>query len=181
MILNAVKKGVSEERLARALNVDIANIRLKRNLLVGICPEVADLLRDRHVPLHAFAELRKLKPVRQIAVAQGMVTMNRYTISYVKSMVAATPQEQLVDGKKPLVRKGISKEQLELMQRESENVTREFRLIEKDYGADNFDLSLAIAYVNQLLDNAAVIRHLAQHHSDILSAFQQLADWQKAA
>lgn len=52
MILNAIKKGVSEERLARALNVDIANIRMKRNLLVGICPEAADLLKDRHVPLN---------------------------------------------------------------------------------------------------------------------------------
>ncbi|HJQ15851.1 MAG TPA: chromosome partitioning protein ParB, partial [Allosphingosinicella sp.] len=29
MILNAVKKGVSEERLARALNLDIASIRKK--------------------------------------------------------------------------------------------------------------------------------------------------------
>ena len=39
MILNAIKKGVSEERLARALNVNIASIRTKRNLLTGICPE----------------------------------------------------------------------------------------------------------------------------------------------
>lgn len=58
MILNAVKKGVSEERLARALNVDIASIRKKRNLLVGICPEAAELLKDRHVPIHVFTELR---------------------------------------------------------------------------------------------------------------------------
>ena len=66
MILNAIKKGVSEERLARAINVDILNIRLKRNLLAGICPESADLLKDRHVPIHVFTELRFLKPVRQV-------------------------------------------------------------------------------------------------------------------
>ena len=66
MILNAVKKGVSEERLARALNVDIASIRKKRNLLVGICPEAAELLKDRHVPINVFAELRFMKPLRQI-------------------------------------------------------------------------------------------------------------------
>lgn len=74
MILNAIRKGVPEERLARALNVNIANIRAKRNLLSGICPEAADLLRDKHVPLNAFTELRKMKPLRQIeVVSHGVV------------------------------------------------------------------------------------------------------------
>lgn len=64
MILQAVQKGLSEERLARALNVNIANIRMKRNLLVGICSETADLLSDKPVPLKVFGELRKLKAMR---------------------------------------------------------------------------------------------------------------------
>jgi hypothetical protein len=69
MILNAIRKGVPEERLARALNVNISNIRAKRNLLVGICPETADLLRDKHVPLNSFQELRRMnaRVVRYLA------------------------------------------------------------------------------------------------------------------
>lgn len=180
MILNAVKKGVSEERLARALNVNISNIRVKRNLLVGICPEVADMLRDKHVPIHVFTELRFLKPIRQIEAAQAMVTMNRYTVSYAKSLVASTPEDQLVEGR-PRTRRGLSQEQITTMQRESENLEREFKLIEESYGADQLDLTLAIGYVNRLLGNAAVVRHLAQHHSDILSEFQRMIDHQKAA
>ncbi|RJF85535.1 plasmid partitioning protein RepB C-terminal domain-containing protein [Sphingomonas cavernae] len=181
MILNVIKKGVPEERLARALNVDIQNIRLKRNLLVGICPEVAELLRDRHVPVNAFSELRRLKPLRQIAVAQAMITMNRYSVGYVRSMVAATPQDEFVEGRKPRKRVGVSKEQIELMERESEIVGREFNAIVKIYGVDNFDLSIAVGYVGNLLENVAVVRHLAQHHRDILSEFQKITDWQKAA
>src|SRR3546814_6567332 len=47
MILKALEKGVSEERLARALNVNITTIRDKRRLLDGICDEVAKLIQDR--------------------------------------------------------------------------------------------------------------------------------------
>jgi ParB-like chromosome segregation protein Spo0J len=44
MILKAVERGVPEERIAKALNVDVRSIVQKRRLLEGICPEVADIL-----------------------------------------------------------------------------------------------------------------------------------------
>ena len=180
MILNAVKKGVSEERLARALNVNISNIRLKRNLLIGICPEVAELLRDKLVPLHVFTQLRFLKPIRQIEAAQAMTTMNRYSVTYAKSLVAATPADQLIEGRQHRQR-GLSEEQIAIMQRESENLERELKLIEHNYGSDHLDLVLATGYVSRLLGNARVVRHLAQHQADILAEFQKIADLQKAA
>lgn len=180
MILNAVKKGVSEERLARALNIDIASIRKKRNLLVGICPEAAELLRDKHVPLNAFVELRKLKSMRQIVAAEMMISMNRYSTSYVKSIVAGTADEDLVEGRKKAVR-GLTDEQISLMERESATLNREFKLIEQSYGADHLDLVLASGYVQRLLNNVRVVRHLAQHHSDLLTEFQKIADVQQAA
>jgi len=180
MILNAVKKGVSEERLARALNVNIGNIRAKRNLLVGICPEVAELLRDKHVPLNVFTELRFLKTVRQIDAAQSMISMNRYSVAYAKSLVAASAADELVEGKKRRQR-GITEDQIATMQRESANIDREFKLIELSYGADHLDLVIANGYVGRLLGNARVVRYLAQHHADILSEFQKIAELAKAA
>ncbi len=180
MILNAVKKGVSEERLARALNVNIAHIRMKRNLLVGICPEAADLLKDRHVPIHVFTELRFMKAVRQVAAVMAMISMNRFSVSYAKSLVASTPDDELVAGR-PRRIPGLTEDQIATMQHESENVDREFRRIEQSYSSDNLDLMLATGYVNRLLGNVRVVRHLAQHHADILSEFQKLSDLQKAA
>lgn len=180
MILNAVQRGVPEERLARALNVNISNIRAKRNLLVGICPEAADLLRDKHVPLNAFGELRRLKPMRQIEAAQLMIAMNRYSTNYAQSLVAATPDDQMVEGRRKAVR-GLTADQMALMERESANLDREFKMIEQTYGADHLDLVLATGYVGRLLGNARVVRHLAQHYADILAEFQKIADLQKAA
>jgi ParB-like chromosome segregation protein Spo0J len=180
MILNAVKKGVSEERLARALNVDIAMIRKKRNLLVGICPEAADLLRDKHVPLNAFVELRRLKPLRQIAAAELMVAMNRYSTSYAKSIVAASPEDQLIEERRKIVR-GLTDAEMAVMERETAELDREFKLIEQSYGADHLDLVLATGYLARLIGNVRVVRYLAQHHADLLSEFQKIADIQKAA
>lgn len=180
MILNAVKKGVSEERLARALNVDIASIRRKRNLLVGICPEVADLLRDKHVPIHVFTELRRLKPMRQLVAAEMMISMNRYSVPYAKSIVAAAPEEDLVDGRRK-VAKGLTEEQIAVMERETEALNRDFKLIEESYGADHLDLVLATGYVQRLLSNVRVVRHLALRHPDLLNEFQKIADFPKAA
>lgn len=180
MILNAIKKGVAEERLARALNVDIASIRKKRNLLVGICPEVADLLRDRHVPMNVFVELRRLKPLRQIEAAQAMITMNRFSLSYAKSLVASTPDEQMVDGRIHRPR-GLTSDQIAVMQRESENLDREFKAVEQSYSEDHLDLVLAIGYVSSLLGNARVVRHLAQHHAPILGEFQKITQLDVAA
>jgi hypothetical protein len=180
MILNAIRKGVPEERLARALNVNIANIRMKRNLLVGICPETAELLRDKHVPMGVFTELRFLKPMRQIEAAQSMITMNRYSNSYARSLVASTPEDQLVEGRRRRSR-GLTEEQIAVMQRESENLDRQFKLVEQTYGADQLDLIQAIGYVTHLLGNARIVRHLAQHHAGILAELQKLAGIQEAA
>lgn len=180
MILNAVKKGVSEERLARALNVNIDSIRHKRTLTEGICPEAIDLLKDRHVPIATFAELKRLKPVRQIEAAVAMNSMNKYSITLAKTIVAATPENLLAEPRRKPAR-GLTEDQLALMERESATLDREFKIIEKDYGRDHLDLTLAVGYVRALLSNARVVRYLAQYHPMILAEFQKIAEFQAAA
>jgi hypothetical protein len=179
MILNAIRKGVSEEKLARALNVNIDSIRHKKSLLEGICPEVAQLLNDKHVPINTIGELKKLKPLRQIEAAQLMIAMNKFTVTYARSLVVATPEVMLVKPKKPV--QGLSQEQITLMEQEAAGLDREFKAIEQDYGSDHLDLVLAIGYVSRILSSARVVRHLAQFYPDILAEFQRLADKRKAA
>lgn len=180
MILNAVKKGLSEERLARALNVNIDSIRHKRTLTQGICEEAIELLKDKHVPIATFAELKRLKPVRQIQAAMDMNSMNKYSISYAKSIVAATPEGLLAESRRKPSR-GLTDEQLTLMERESATLDREFRIIEKDYGRDHLVLTLAVGYVRSLLGNARTVRYLAQYHPLILTEFQKITEFQAAA
>jgi hypothetical protein len=181
MILKAVDRGVSEERIARALNVDVNTIRRKRQLLDGICSEVAELLKDKHIAIQTFGELKKMAPLRQIESAELMIAMNKFTTSYAKSLLAATPQDQLFEPTKPKRLRGLSEDQVALMERESVNLEREFRIAEKSYGTDHLDLVLTNGYLGKLLGNARVVRYLAQHHSDILTEFQRLAEMESAA
>ena len=59
MILKAIKSGVSEERIAKVLNVDVASIRQKRDLLEGICKEAAEILKTRQMSHLVFGLLQK--------------------------------------------------------------------------------------------------------------------------
>jgi len=176
MILNAVERGVSEERIAKALNVNVQSIKRKRRLLDGICSESADLLKDKHLSIAAIWQLKKLAPLRQIEAAELMVAMNKFTASYAKSLVAATPEEQLTDQHRPKAVKGLTTDQIALMERESANLEREFKVIEHSYGGDHLDLVLAKGYLAKLLGNARVVRYLAQHQQEILSEFQKIAE-----
>lgn len=70
--------------------------------------------------------------------------------------------------------KGLTAEQIALMEEESAKLQRHFKVIEKDYGADHLDLVLATGYVSRLLGNARVVGYLAQCHPEILAEFQKL-------
>lgn len=180
MILNAIQRGVPEERLARALNVNIRSIRNKQSLLVGICDEVVKLLQDRHVPLNTFKELKRLMPMRQIGAAETMIALNRFSISCAKSLVASSKQSELVSGERTSG-KGLTDDQLERMERESANLDREFKLIEQEYGTDHLDLVLATGYLCRLIENVRVVHHLAKCHPEVLAEFQKIAQLRTAA
>ena len=176
MILKAIKSGVPEERIAKALDINVAMIRQKSRLLDGICPEVADLLKDRHCPIETFRSLKQFKPIRQMEVAQLMVTMNNFSVPYSKALLAATPVDQLLDAKKPKIAKGVSPEQMARMEAEMDSLQREMKQVEASYGEDQLNLVIAGAYISSLLRNEQVVKHLDLHHAEILNEFQRITE-----
>jgi len=159
MILTAIEKGVSEERIARVLHVNASSIRQKKNLLDGICPEAVELFKDKHVPINTLVQFKKMKPLRQIEAAQLMAAMNKHTIAYARSLVAATPGAMLVGPKKPI--RGLTVDQIALMENEAASLDREFKAIEHDFGTDHLDLVLTTGYLIRLLSNGRVVGYLA--------------------
>lgn len=176
MILKAIESGVSEDRIAKALDINVALIRRKRRLLDGICPEVANLLKNRHCSIETFQALKKVKPVRQIEMAQLMVTMNNLTVSYARALLARIPADQRVNGKNPKAAKVISAEQMARMEEETDKLQREIRGIEASYGEDQLNLVVVGGYVASLLRNKPITMHLDQHHSEILNEFRRITE-----
>lgn len=176
MILQAIKRGVSEEKIARALNLQVDNIVRKRNLLEGICPEVAELFKDKMVPRNTFGVLKRMKPVRQIEAAMLMNDANNYSYPYVQALFAATPKAQLVNPIKVKAVRGLDDEQMARMEAEMGSLQGEYRLIEDSYGPNVLNLTVAKTYLGTLLDNTRVIKYLALHHPEFLTQFQKIVE-----
>lgn len=82
MIVRAIERGVSEEKLAKALNLDVRAIKRRRTLLDGVCPEVIELLKDKSINPRTFEVLRKMKPSRQVEAAELMCSAGNFTSAY---------------------------------------------------------------------------------------------------
>lgn len=174
MLRRAIERGVAPERLAKALNVDVSHIMKKMNLLEGICPEAAELLKDRQFSAELGRVLRKMKPTRQIECTELMVSANTLSVAYAEALLVATPAEMLVDGCKPKKLGGITREQMARMEREMMNVQGQYRLVEQTYGQDVLRLVLARGYLVKLLENATVTRFLKQRQPEVLEQFEAI-------
>lgn len=176
MLLKALESGVSEARMAKALSLDVAAIRKKRDLLEGICREAVELLRSRPVRPGAIREIRRATPMRQIEMAELMISSRNFSVAYAKCLIAATAQDQLVDQSSPKEVKGLSPEDIARIERETHTLESDFRAIEKSHGQNVLNLVLAIGYVRRLLDRAAVVKYLSRKYPDLLAELERIIE-----
>lgn len=176
MIRRAVERGVTPDRLAKALTIDVSGIFRKLNLLDGICEEAAGLLKDQCFSARISGVMRKMKPTRQIECVELMLATNNVTVSYAKALLAATPVSMLIGEKKPKKLNGVSAEQMAKMEKEMSNLQGQFKSIEQYYGQDVLNLVLAKGYLAKLLANESVIRYLTQRHPDVLREFVNIVE-----
>ena len=175
MILKALKNGVTEERLATALNVDVGQIRKRRDMLDGICPEAVDILRNSPVTADAFALLRKMKPIKQIEAAEHMLASSTYTVLFARALLEVTRPELLAEmwaSRKLDPKSGGTRVMLE---QETDFLLRDLKAVEDSYGTDILILTVSRRYIERLLGNNRVERHLSKHHPDILNTLRSLA------
>ncbi len=176
MILKVIERGVPEERIAQALNVNVTTIRTKRDLLNGICPEVAALLKDKHCPINSFQALKKTKPLRQYEIAKTMVTVSDYSVAYARALVSASSPDQLVNPGKARAHRKISSEEIEQIERELANLQGDVDRIEETFAADHLNLVLATSYVRSLLRNAQITRYIGTYHRNLLDEFRDICE-----
>jgi hypothetical protein len=176
MILKAIRSGVSEERIAKVLKLDISQIRGKRDLLNGICKECAELLKNKHVSMGVFSVLRKLKPMRQIEVAELLLASSVYSVPYAKALLAATPSDMLLEPDKHKAPEGLTPEQVTKMEKEMEILQRDLTLIEETHGNQVLNLVIARSYLVKLFNNNRVGRYLGHHHPDVYRELQMVCE-----
>lgn len=174
MIMKAVSQGVKPEKIAAALNMPIADVKSSMSLLDGINAEAIDLLKDKPVAPKAIRLLRRVTGVRQIAIAELMVSANNFTKGYAEALVLGTPKDQLVDPAKPKKKKGMTREEMAKLEQEMETLEQDLKAVEEAYGENMLNLTLARGYIRKLLENAKVVRFLTGRYPEILSEFESL-------
>jgi len=176
MIMKAIECGVDEDRIARTLGIDVARIKEKRQLITGVCEEAVDLLKDKHITPYALRQLKCVKPLRQIEMAEMMISANNYSKNYARALYLATPQDMLVDRDKSKTAGDMGPEAITRMEKEMEGLEKDFKLVEETYAQNMLNLVLIRGYVGKLLDNARVVRFLSKNYLEILSEFQKILD-----
>ena len=176
MIVKAIQSGVSEEKLARALNLDISTIRNKKCLLEGICPEAVELLKDKAVPEPVFRMLKKMKAPRQINAAMLMNDQNKFTSNYAKALLDATPANQLVNKGRPKKETPAILARQARLEEESLALSREIGSLKEQYGTAMIDMTSMQAYLKSLLGNEAVVKYLRELHGPIHDKFKEIAE-----
>src|SRR5580704_7102781 len=176
MMKRAIANGVSQERLARALNINVGSLQRRVRMLDGVCPEVINLLKDKPCPVKTFEILKKMVPLRQIEAAELLINANNYSAAYASAIFVSTPQDQLVNANQPKRVKGMTPEAIARMERELSRLQENISSIEERYGADNLHLTVAKGYLGKLLSNGRIVQYLARTSPEFLSEFQSIVE-----
>lgn len=175
MLLEALKHGLTEERIAAALDVSLESIRAKRDLLNGICSEVVPILADKDLSPQVFCILRKMRPIRQIEAAEHMVARGTFTVPFAKALLAVTKPEMLEEHAavdKKLQATSIAARSM--LEEENEFLLRDLKTVEESYGTDVLTLTVACGYLDRLLKNAKIEHYLERNHTDILQTLKKM-------
>ncbi|AWM79332.1 chromosome partitioning protein [Gammaproteobacteria bacterium ESL0073] len=176
MIVTAVNKGISIEKIASVLNVNAEIIRRKLNMLDKIAPEVVLMLKNHMVAQGIFTVLRKMKEPRQIEVAKLMIAAGRISKTYADIMLAGTKPEMLMDKKEPQKNKKLNPEQIIKLQQEIEQLQENYAHAKDNIGEVMLTLVVAKGYVKKLLTNLAVNQYMTNNHKGIFEGLTAIME-----
>jgi hypothetical protein len=160
--------------LAAALHKNIKDIKGRINMLNGIGQETVDMLKDKQIGQSTLQILRRVKPLRQIEIAELMVSANNYSRGYAEALLLGTPKDMLVHPGSPRLRARVSREELARMEMEMETLERDYKVAEDKYSENMLNLTVLLGYVRNLLGNAKIVRFLGTRHAEMLSEFERM-------
>jgi hypothetical protein len=156
MLLRVLENGVSEERIAAALNIDVRSVRRKRDMLKGICPEAVGLLEGRRLGVRSFSVLRKMKPLRQVESAEHMIAINNFTLPFLRAILLVTKSDMLASKDS----KGTNTVEHSQLEREHGDLVRDLKAVEKSFGIDMLTLAVSLKYLERIMRNSKARRYL---------------------
>lgn len=143
-------------------------------MLEGIDVEAVNRLKDRPITAGSLRMFRRVKPQRQVEMAELMIASDNYSCAYAQALVIGTPSDQLAGPKPTQLVRGLSPDEISRMEKEMENLEHELRLHQDHFGENSLRLNAAQRYVKRLLENPKVRRFLLNRYAELLEEFEAL-------
>jgi len=153
MIAQAVRRGVSQERIAAVLGVNERTVKAKVKLLTGIGPDVASLLADKNCPAATYEILKSMRPLRQLEAAELMCSQDNFSSAFARAIKLATPPEHLICVPASQEKDEVAQEQIDRLEREIASLQSKVTDVEERYGVEHLHLAVSLSYVTALLEN----------------------------
>ncbi len=99
-----------------------------------------------------------------------------YSVRFAQAMLEVTRPEFLVETilkRKPTL-EATSRAAQAMLEQETDLLIRELKAVEESYGTDMLTLSITCGYIERILANSRVEKHLEKHHPDILGELRAL-------
>ena len=174
MLLKALDSGLSEERVAATLKVNISIIRRQRNMLTGVCKEAIEILQTKQVSAATFSLLKRMKPIRQMEAAEHMVISATYSSTFVRALLYATKSDLLISLPRKTASTDLEETTRVQFAKEGEALLKDLRSLESDLGAEMLTLTVYQGYIGKLLSNQRVNRYLHRKHPEILNVLSNI-------
>ena len=121
--------------------------------------------------------IRKMKPARQIEVADLMVAAKNYTERFVRALYVGTRADLLVESaERQDSRKRADPGRKAILEMETDALLKEFKTVEQSYGKNVIALTVCCRYLEKMLRNGRVQRYLAKKWPVLLEQIQRVAE-----
>jgi hypothetical protein len=117
-----------------------------------------------------------MKPLGQIQAAERMVHANSYSTKMANALLTITKPELLVKPEKHGHTTPGTTAKIELLQSEADALLADLKKVEESYATQALDLTLALGYIERVVNNRNVEKYLTKNHGDILNEFRRQLD-----
>ena len=175
MIQRVVDSGVPLEHIAESLGFSVSKLKAELDVTRGIDKAAIDILKSANVPRATLQALRKVKPLRQIEIAERMVSEGKFTCIFVSGMVMATPPNMLVNPNSTSRSRPEDILEITSIETNSKNLMARVREAEEKYSTQIYELTIICGFLNKLFKNPKIDSYIQRNFSESYSRLKKIS------
>ena len=175
MIQKVVDNGVPLEHIAESLGFSVAKLKSELDSTRGIDKAAIDILKSANVSRAALQSLRKVKPLRQIEIAERMVSEGKFTGIFVSAMVMATPPNMLVNSALNLRSRPEDIVEMAGIETNTKNLMAKVKEAEEKYSTQIYELTIICGFLNKLFKNQKMDGYIQRKYPESYSRLKKIS------